>query len=153
MSEVYYLSDIGTSSIELVQKYMTIYFPNASMELLSSQGLMGVCKRKIPDGSCVLAVIDKELGAEIDEKGYSYVFDLDKVHRYTSYDDLLEIMINTFGVDLSDKENDTLLPPDKLGTDLGLDAFFETYNKTDSKEEDILDAVEEPKTEEIKSFC
>lgn len=159
MSEVYYLSDIGTSSIDLVQKYMTIYFPNATMELLSSNGLMGACKRKIPDSSCVLAVIDKELSAEIDEKGYSYVFDLDKVHRYTSYDDLLEIMINTFGVDLSDKEKDTLLPPDKLGKDLGLDAFFDTYNTTDSTEEDILDAVEEKekksveetKTEEIKS--
>ena len=46
MSEVYYLSDIGAEATDLVQRYMTKFFPDAKEEMLAPKGLINTCKRK-----------------------------------------------------------------------------------------------------------
>ena len=51
MSEVYYLSDIGAEATDLVQRYMTKFFPDAKAEMLAPKGLINTCKRKLPDAS------------------------------------------------------------------------------------------------------
>lgn len=148
MSEVYYLSDIGAESIELVQKYMEKFFPDAKMEMIASKGILNTCKRKIPADDCVFVVIDKELSAEIDAKNLSAVFDINKVHRYNGYSDLLDILIQNFGVDLSDKDASSVVPPDKLGGNQTLESFFDNYGKT---EEDTNVSQKEIKDETIVS--
>ena len=128
MSEVYYLSDIGAEATDLVQRYMTKFFPDAKEEMLAPKGLINTCKRKLPDASCVFAIIDKDISAEIERKHQSDVFELKNVYRYEGLDSLRDIMIQNFGIDLSDKAKSTV-PPDKFGNQ-SLESFFDNYGTT-----------------------
>ena len=128
MSEVYYLSDIGAEATDLVQRYMTKFFPDAKEEMLAPKGLINTCKRKLPDASCVFAIIDKDISAEIERKHQSDVFELKNVYRYEGLDSLRDIMIQNFGIDLSDKTKSTV-PPDKFGNQ-SLESFFDNYGTT-----------------------
>lgn len=153
MSEVYYLSDIGAEATDLVQRYMTKFFPNAKEEMLAPKGLINTCKRKLPDASCVFAIIDKDISAEIDKKHQSDVFELKNVYRYEGFDALRDVMIQNFGMDLSDKAKSTV-PPDALGNQ-SLESFFDNYGNTpietvesSIQESPIQTPVEESYTEE-----
>ena len=128
MSEVYYLSDIGAEATDLVQRYMTKFFPDAKEEMLAPKGLINTCKRKLPDASCVFAIIDKDISAEIERKHQSDVFELKNVYRYEGLDSLRDIIIQNFGMDLSDKAKSTV-PPDKFGNQ-SLESFFDNYGTT-----------------------
>lgn len=136
MSEVYYLSDIGAEATDLVQRYMTKFFPDAKEEMLAPKGLINTCKRKLPDASCVFAIIDKDISAEIERKHQSDVFELKNVYRYEGLDSLRDIMIQNFGIDLSDKAKSTV-PPDKFGNQ-SLESFFDNYGTT------TIETVESP---------
>lgn len=129
MSEVYYLSDIGAEATDLVQRYMTKFFPDAKEEMLAPKGIISTCRRKLPDASCVFAVVDKDISAIIEEKGMKEVFDLKNVYRYEDFDSLKDVMIQEFGMDLSDKAKSTV-PPDAFGSQ-SLDSFFANYGNTE----------------------
>ena len=147
MSEVYYLSDIGPKGVNLVQRYMQKFFPNATEEMLAPKGLINTCRRKLPDASCVFAIIDKDISAEIDRKNLGEVFNLSTVYRYEDMDVLKEVLIQNFGVDLSDSDSGSVAPPDKMGNQ-SLESFFDNYG---SNIEHMESPIEESPIEPVNS--